>query len=109
MFRLIIYLLPVIALFFIAKKGGVVGFSVLGVVLGAVVGFLLRPSVPLVGQLPLGVVLTRGENLTGLDTLFRSTAEQSFNYVLVGSIIGAVLMGVAKGMTSSSSKISPAP
>lgn len=63
----------------------------LGSFVGAVVGFLLRPAVPLVGQLPLMVVLTRGANLQGLDRLVVPTAETSFNYMLVGGIIGTVL------------------
>jgi hypothetical protein len=59
--------------------------------IGAFVGFLLRPAVPLVGQLPLSVVLTRGANLQGMDTLLVPAAQTSFNYVLVGSIIGGVI------------------
>ena len=59
------------------KKGGVVGFAMLGAVLGAVLGFLFRPSVPFVGQLPLDVVLTRGASLNGVDLVLGSTAEQS--------------------------------
>ncbi|MGO9239607.1 MAG: hypothetical protein ACLQBJ_02265 [Bryobacteraceae bacterium] len=71
-----------------------VGGAILGGIVGAVLGFLLRPSLPLIGQLPLGVVITRGEYLTGLDVLFKSTAEQSFNYMLFGAILGAVLLGL---------------
>jgi len=78
------------------KAGSVVGFAVAGAVLGTLLGFLVRPSVPLIGQLPLGVVLTRGAALNGVDVLLRSTAEQSFNYLIVGGVIGAVLMAGAK-------------
>lgn len=67
--------------------------SIIGIFVGAVVGFLLRPSVPVIGQLPLGVVITRGSNLGGVDLLFRSTAEQSFNYMLIGAILGAIVLG----------------
>jgi len=56
------------------------GGAVLGGILGAFLGFLLRPSLPLLGQLPLGVVITRGEFLHGFDALFKPMAEQSFNY-----------------------------
>lgn len=76
------------------------GFTALGAVLGAVLGFLLRPSVPFVGQLPLNIVLTRGAGLTGVDMLLRPTAEQSFNYLIIGTILGAVFMTVAKRMIS---------
>ncbi len=79
----------------------VAGFAVLGAVVGAVLGFLFRPSVPFVGQLPYDVVITRGANLTGLDTLLRSTAEQSFNYIVIGAILGAVILGATKAMVSS--------
>jgi len=73
-------------------------------VLGTFLGFFFRPSVPLVGQLPLGVVLTRGATLNGLDILLRSTAEQSFNYLLVGGVVGAVLMAGANVMLTSQSR-----
>ena len=72
--------------------------ALLGAVLGGLVGFLLRPSLPLIGQLPFSTVITRGSNLTGLDTLLKSTAEQSFNYMLIGVIVGAVLLALAAGM-----------
>lgn len=72
-----------------------------GAILGAIAGFLLRPSMPLVGQLPLAVVLTSGENL---NAIVRPTAEQSFNYVVAGALIGAVaLCGLASIRRGSSS------
>ena len=43
----------------------------LGAAIGGFLGFLLRPSVPLVGPLPFETVITRGANLTGLDSLLR--------------------------------------
>jgi len=61
-----------------------------GCLLGAFVGFLARPSVMLVGQLPLDVVLTRGAMLTGLGRLLIPAARQSFNIMLSCSILGAV-------------------
>ncbi len=63
---------------------------VAGVVLGLVVSFLLRPSVPLTGQLPLGIVLTRGATLRDLDALLIPVAQQSFNYLLAGGVVGGV-------------------
>lgn len=71
--------------------------AILGFFLGGLVGFLLRPSLPLIGQLPFQTVITRGSNLTGIDMLLKSTAEQSFNYLLIGAIVGAVILGFAAG------------
>src|SRR6266404_4872391 len=51
------------------KKGGLAG----GAFVGALLGFLFRPSVPFVGQLPLGHVITRGAYLNGVDVLLRSS------------------------------------
>jgi hypothetical protein len=68
----------------------------LGAGIGGLVGFLLRPSVPLIGQLPFETVVTRGSDLTGLDLLLRGAAETSFNYMLVGAIVGAVLGWLVK-------------
>ncbi len=79
--------------FVIFKGSNFVRGCAIGALIGASVGFLGRPNVPLVGQLPLGVVLTRGSYLTGLDTLVRSSAEQSFNTMLICAIIGAAILG----------------
>jgi len=80
------------------KTGGVIGLALLGALLGAVLGFLFRPDVPLVGQLPLSVVVSRGASLNGVDILLRSTAEESFNYLVIGAILGAVIMAGAKSI-----------
>lgn len=72
-------------------KALVLGLTILGLFLGGMIGFLLRPSVMLVGQLPFGTVITRGANLAGLDRLLISAAQTSFNYLLAGAIIGAVI------------------
>ena len=97
-------LTPLIALHFVARRKGktVVSllfsaehadrqwrFAVVGFLVGAVLGFLLRPSVPIIGQLPFTVVITRGSNLEGLDRMLVSTACTSFNYMLFGGIIAA--------------------
>ena len=58
---------------------------------GALCGFLLRPSAPFVGQLAFGTVVTRGANLRGLDELLVPVAQASFNYMLVGAIVGVAL------------------
>jgi hypothetical protein len=40
-----------------------------GLAVGGLIGFFLRPTVPLMGQLPFITVITRGENLRGFDQL----------------------------------------
>ena len=70
--------------------------TVLGVFLGAIIGFLLRPSVPLLGQLPFSVVITRGSELSGVDRILQATAQQSFNYVLAGAMLGGVVKVIFK-------------
>ena len=62
-----------------------------GVAVGGLVGFLLRPSVPLMGQLPFITVITRGANLRGLDQLLTGYARTSFNYLVAGILVGAVV------------------
>ena len=64
-------------------------FALVGAVLGGAVGFLLRPSNILTGQLDFGTVITRGANLTGLDALLRSQAESSFNMMFFAALVGA--------------------
>jgi hypothetical protein len=66
------------------------GFTVVGFLIGGFIGFLLRPSAPFIGQLPFETVFKQGRNLEGLDRVLISTAETSFNYVVVGAIIGAI-------------------
>jgi len=61
-----------------------------GALLGVIVGFLLRPSADIVGQLSLNTVLLRGTNLKGLDQALIPLAERSFNMVLAATIVGAV-------------------
>jgi hypothetical protein len=67
--------------------------AIVGLLIGGVVGFLLRPSVPLMGQLPFTTVITRGANLRGLDQLLLGYARSSFNYLVAGVVLGA-LMGL---------------
>jgi hypothetical protein len=68
-----------------------VGFGVMGTVLGGLVGFLLRPSAMLVGPLPFGTVLLRGSDLRGVEMLLVPLAQRSFNMMIAGAIIGAVV------------------
>lgn len=66
-------------------------FTVAGLLVGAFIGFLLRPSAMLIGQLPFTVVMTRGANLEGLDEMLVPLAQTSFNYMLVGGVVGALV------------------
>lgn len=69
-------------------------FAIVGALIGGLIGFLLRPHVPVVGQLPFSVVITAGSNLTGVEQLMKSAAETSFGYLMLGTLIGLVGGGV---------------
>jgi hypothetical protein len=69
--------------------------TIVGLLIGSVVGFLLRPGVPFIGQLPFGTVITRGTNLQGLDQLLVGYARTSFNYLIAGIVVGAVVGWIA--------------
>ena len=77
--------------------------TIAGLLIGSFVGFLLRPSVPLVGQLPFTTVITRGANLRGLDQLLIGHARTSFNYLIAGMILGAIV-GLITSFAVSSQK-----
>jgi hypothetical protein len=67
-----------------------------GLVVGGLLGFQMRPAVMFIGQLPFETVMTRGAGLTGIDQIMRSTAQQSFNVLLVGALAGGFVgFGVA--------------
>jgi len=65
--------------------------TIAGLLIGSVVGFLVRPSVPLIGQLPFSTVITRGGNLRGLDQLLLGYARSSFNYLIAGMVVGTIV------------------
>jgi hypothetical protein len=73
---------------------GLIVLGCIGVAVGGFVGFLLRPEAPLVGQLPLETVLTRGANLRGFDSLLMGVAQTSFNYLITGVILGGFVGGI---------------
>src|SRR6266446_6181132 len=52
--------------------------TIVGLLIGLVLGFLLRPAVPLLGQVPFSTVIARGANLHGLDQLLVGYARISF-------------------------------
>jgi Short C-terminal domain/Double zinc ribbon len=79
-------------------------FTILGLILGALLGYLLRPSIPLIGkQLDFETVISQGTNLKGMDQILVPLAETSFNYLLFGSIIGAIV-GLASAYLLSKNK-----
>jgi hypothetical protein len=73
--------------------------AVLGALVGGLLGFLFRPSAPMIGQLPFGAVITRGGDLKGIGSLLKPTAEVSFNYALGGAIIGGVVFAAWHHLT----------
>jgi len=75
------------------RTGALIAFSILGLLGGGGVGFLLRPAAALAGKLPFGAVISRGSSLTGADLQLLPLAQQSFNYLLAGVAAG-VLAGL---------------
>jgi membrane associated rhomboid family serine protease len=74
--------------------------SIVGFIAGGVLGFLYRPSVFLIGQLPFDVVITRGTNLKGMDQVLISMAQTSFNNMAAAAVAGAVI-GIVVGFLMS--------
>lgn len=68
--------------------------TVAGGLIGGAAAYLLRPSAPMVGQLPWNTIISRGEHLHGIDTVLKPVAETSFNYMIAGVIIGAILFWI---------------
>lgn len=73
------------------SNGPMIGIGAAGFLIGGFVGFLARPSIALIGQLPFDTVISRGAGLKGLDQmLLLPLAQQSFNVMLIGAVVGAV-------------------
>jgi hypothetical protein len=68
-----------------------VQFVLMGAALGALVGYLTRPSAFLVGQVPLMAVITRGASLRGLDQLLLPLARESFDRMLAFLVVGGII------------------
>ncbi|MBU2807577.1 hypothetical protein HF285_04680 [Acidithiobacillus ferrooxidans F221] len=58
---------------------------------GIILGFLFRPAIPILGQLPFPVVITGGIALHGIGKLAQSYAQESLEYMIGGGIIGGVV------------------
>ncbi len=64
---------------------------VVGGIIGGFIGYFYRPSALLVGQLPFMDVISRGKTLKGLDQILIPIAERSFNYMVIGTLLGATI------------------
>lgn len=77
------------------SNGQTIGFGAGGFFVGGLIGFLLRPSAFLVGQLSFGQVISRGSNFAGMDQMLVPLAQSSFNIMfgvaVVGAIVGALI------------------
>jgi Na+-transporting methylmalonyl-CoA/oxaloacetate decarboxylase beta subunit len=80
--------------------GQLIRFGFYGAFLGTLIGFLIRPSAPVVGQLPLANVLSRGVDISQLLT---PVAQTSFNYLLTGLILGLLVGALAGHLLSKQS------
>lgn len=72
-------------------SGRMVQFVLMGAALGALVGYLTRPSAFLVGQVPFMAVITRGASLRGLDQLLLPLARESFDRMLAFLVVGGII------------------
>lgn len=72
------------------SKGAMIGVGAVGCLFGGFIGFLLRPSAFMIGQLPFQHVITRGESLQGVERVMMSLARDSFNVMVIGAVIGLI-------------------
>jgi hypothetical protein len=72
------------------SDGPMIGVGVAGFFIGGLIAFLFRPSFFLIGQLPFGAVISRGTTLKGMDQLLVPLAQESFNVMLIGAVIGGI-------------------
>ena len=64
--------------------------GILGLIAGGLIGYVMRPAAPLIGQLPFKAVISRGASLQGLEQLLVPLAQRSFNSMLSGALLGIV-------------------
>jgi APA family basic amino acid/polyamine antiporter len=83
------------------------GGGALGLLFGGFVGFLLRPTDPVLkSQLPFSAVLTRGSDLAGSAQALVPLAKTSFNYMLALGLVGAIF-GIILGHLLARQRTSP--
>gem|GEM_PF-3168674 len=71
-------------------------FAVIGTVVGGTLGFLARPSIPIIGRLPLDAVLTRASTYHGLASGYiHGIADRSLGILMVGLVLGGLVGYVA--------------
>lgn len=70
--------------------------GLIGSLVGGLLGYVMRPAAPFIGQLPFKAVITRGASLSGLDQILVPIAQSSFNYLLLG-LVGGLLVGLVAG------------
>ena len=67
-------------------------FAVIGAAVGGTLGFLARPSIPLIGRLPLDAVLTRASTYHGLASGYiHRVADRSLAILLLGIVVGGLV------------------
>ncbi|MRR15292.1 MAG: hypothetical protein EG826_02420 [Deltaproteobacteria bacterium] len=72
------------------SKRSMISLGLAGCLAGGFIGYLLRPSAFMIGQLPFHHVITRGGSLQGVERVFMSLARESFNTMMIGAAIGFV-------------------
>lgn len=70
-------------------------FSLLGMLVGGIIGFTLRPSIPSIGQLPFEDVIEMGGNFQSLDPRAGYIALISLLYMASGLILGLTFGSIA--------------
>lgn len=71
-------------------------FAVFGAVIGGTLGFLARPSIPIVGRLPLDAVLTRAKTYHGLGSGYiHGVADRSLGILVLGVVVGGLIGYIA--------------
>ncbi len=79
----------ILGIAFLIKLGENFEYEVIGLIVGGFIAYLNRPF-SIIGQLPLETIITRGGKLEGLNRIYIPVAQESFNYILTGLILGAV-------------------
>ncbi len=83
--------------------------GIVGLLIGGYIGFLMRPAVPMFGQIPFEYVISMGSQFKGMDEILIPIAQKSFFMTIGGSFIGfiiGVIVGfLIKNKTSTSEPI----